>query len=122
MADTPTPTVKESLPVPTDPARFLAFIRELGAEGWQYADGTSMAADAAALLAQLEAARLDAARHQWLRERERWASVCIDYDRDGVYRQHRVVWFADECWLEACGQSADEAVDAAMAKQGGLNA
>lgn len=62
---------------------------------------------------------LDAERYRWLSKRERWAGVRADFDRGGVYREHRVTWHAGDCWPQVEGQSMDEAVDAAMAKEKG---
>jgi hypothetical protein len=54
-------------------------------------------------------------RMEWLTVRERWASVHVDFDRGGVYREHRVVWHDPRgAWLNATGQSFEEAVDNAM--------
>jgi hypothetical protein len=53
-------------------------------------------------------------RHDWLSARTRWASVKTDFDRNGVYARHRVVWHVPGEWLSAEGQSFEEAVDNAM--------
>lgn len=54
-------------------------------------------------------------RIEWLTERRRWASVRVDFDRNSVYKEHRVVWWVEEMgWLNASGQSFEEAVDNAM--------
>jgi hypothetical protein len=54
-------------------------------------------------------------RIQWLTKRDRWASVMVDFDRNSVYKEHRVVWYEEEIgWLNSSGQSLEEAVDNAM--------
>ena len=54
-------------------------------------------------------------RMEWLTERERWASVHVEFDRNSVYKEHRVNWYVkDFAWLDASGQSFEEAVDNAM--------
>lgn len=54
-------------------------------------------------------------RMDWLTERERWASVQVDFDRNSVYKEHRVNWYVEEIgWLNASGQSFEEAVDNAI--------
>ena len=60
---------------------------------------------------------LDAKRSQWLAERERWASVCVDFDGTGTYKRHRVVWYNDNGWNEVEGQSFEEAIDEAIEAQ-----
>lgn len=51
----------------------------------------------------------------WLNVRERWASVSVDFERGGTYKQHRVTWHvADFGWISATGQSLEEAVANAM--------
>ena len=51
---------------------------------------------------------------EWLSVRERFASVRIDFDRTGAYRQHRVTWYVEDYgWASAEGQSIREAVRAA---------
>lgn len=57
---------------------------------------------------------IDTARSQWLSVRERFASVRVDFERGGFYRQHRVCWFEDDMWHEATGECYEEAIDAAM--------
>lgn len=54
-------------------------------------------------------------RMVWLTERERWASIHVDFDRNSVYKEHRVIWYVEEIgWLNASGQSFEEAVDNAI--------
>lgn len=54
-------------------------------------------------------------RMEWLSHRERWASVHVDFDRNSVYEEHRVVWYDQRgAWLNAVGQSIEEAIDNAM--------
>lgn len=54
-------------------------------------------------------------RHAWIAERSRWASVYVDFDRNSVYKEHRVVWYVEEIgWLRSSGQSFEEAVDNAI--------
>lgn len=51
----------------------------------------------------------------WLTERERWASVMVDFDRNSVYKEHRVNWYVEDFgWLDVTGQNFEEAVDNAM--------
>ncbi|MFA0967388.1 hypothetical protein [Pseudomonas amygdali] len=76
-----------------------------------------LARSAAALRAECEALRKDAGRHRWLSKRDRWASVRADFGVGGVYRQHRVCWYAGDNWPQAEGQSMGEAIDAAMSKE-----
>ena len=64
------------------------------------------------LAEQNEVLKNDLANYIWLKERERWASVMTDFDNTHTYKQHRVVWFLKgHGWLEAKGQSFDEAVE-----------
>lgn len=64
------------------------------------------------LAEQNEVLKNDLANYIWLKERERWASVMTDFDNTHTYKQHRVVWFLKgHGWLEATGQSFDEAVE-----------
>lgn len=54
-------------------------------------------------------------RMEWLTERERWASVMVDFDRNSTYKEHRVVWYDENIgWLNSSGQSFEEAVDNAI--------
>lgn len=53
-------------------------------------------------------------RHDWLAERNRWASVSVDFGHGGYYLKHRVVWHVPDGWLTEEGQSFEEAVDNAM--------
>lgn len=61
--------------------------------------------------------KLDAERYRWLQERERWASVRVDFDRDSIYNRHRVVWYSKDGWNTTEGQSLDEAIDEARKAQ-----
>lgn len=71
------------------------------------------------LRAKVEALRKDAERYRWLAKRDRWASLLVDFDRNSTYRRHRVVFFTGDAWPQVEGQTIDEAVDAAIAAQGG---
>lgn len=52
---------------------------------------------------------------EWLNERERWASVSVDFERGGIYKTHRVTWYVEKFgWVNAVGQSFEAAVKAAM--------
>lgn len=54
-------------------------------------------------------------RVHWLSKRERWASISVDFDRQSVYKEHRVNWYVEDIgWLNASGQSFEEAIDNAM--------
>lgn len=105
----------------SDPARIARVLERLEAAE-RDRDHYSMAADAEAKAgdearARLEAAEMDAERYRWLQERQRWASVSIDFDRDSIYSRHRVSWYSDDGWMATEGQSLDDAVDAAMKKE-----
>jgi len=71
----------------------------------------NIASDAAAHPSEVEK---NAARYAWLAERLRWASVSVDFGRDSVYREHRIVWHDERGWNEARGDGLDAAIDAAM--------
>lgn len=54
----------------------------------------------------------DAERYRRLRERERWASVRVDFGRDSTYQRHRICWHANDGWHQVEGDGLDEAMDA----------
>jgi len=96
-------------------------IAELEAERDQWKDDAINGGNAqylgekvAELERQLEESRKDAERYRWLKDRERWASVVVDFDCSSVYERHRVVWHCEDGWSTAEGQSIDEAIDAAI--------
>lgn len=61
----------------------------------------------------------DTVRFRWLTERERWASIRVDFDRTSTYVRHRVCWHGalhgELGWHQVEGQSVEEAIDAALA-------
>jgi hypothetical protein len=64
------------------------------------------------LAEQNEVLKNDLANYHWLKERSRFASVSVDFDSTGTYKQHRIVWHVkDHGWISATGQSLDEALD-----------
>jgi hypothetical protein len=70
-----------------------------------------------AMQARLKAEqREDAAMFAWMNERERWVSVSANFDNDGVYREHVVVYHdAKIGWIHAKpGNGYKEAVRNAM--------
>ena len=57
----------------------------------------------------------DCDRYRWLKKRERFASVSVDFNKDFSYKCHRITFHMDGIgWIDAEGQSIDEAVDAAI--------
>ena len=58
----------------------------------------------------------DQKRFDWLKGRSRFASVSVDFNKDFSYKCHRITFHMEGIgWLDAEGQTFDEAVDAAMA-------
>jgi hypothetical protein len=47
----------------------------------------------------------------WLNDHKNGASAKTEFNKDGTYKQHRVVWYvSDFGWCDATGQSLEEAI------------